>query len=163
MSPRSTVEKSKAIPKKKTPAIKTIQQRMDELKYSDKSAGQEHLLPIFDELCKLLRPYNKGELKLSGGKDGKLLLGSGKKYRVDGEEKNELWFAGALVQKGYVGFYYTAAHSEPDVRAIFSEASLKLLKGRSCFHIKKFDKETFEEIRKALKAGYEKYLKKGWL
>ncbi len=133
---------------------------MDELKYSDKSAGQEHLVPIFEELCKLLRPYNKGELVLSGGKAGKFLLGSGKKYWVDGEEKHELWFAGALVQKGYVGFYYTAAHAEPDIRAIFSEASLKLLKGRSCFHIKKFDQETFEEIRKALKAGHEKVSEK---
>ena len=76
------------------------------IKYSDKSPGQPQLIPIFEEIKKMLAPYEKGTMKLFGGSDGKVGLVSKKPVEILGRKKDELWFASALVQKGYVGFYY---------------------------------------------------------
>ncbi len=136
---------------------------MEGIKYADKSAGQENLVPIFDELCRLMKPYQKGALKMSGGSGGKMILASDKKVIVAGKERDGVWFAAALVQKGYVGFYYMPINSDQAIRGSLNPAFLKMLKGKSCFHIKKFDKETFEQVKKALKLGYGSYVEKGWV
>src|SRR5215831_8276042 len=71
------------------------------IKYSDKSPGQPQLVPIFEEIKKMLAVYEKGTLKLFGGSDGKVALVSKKPVEVLGRKKEEVWFASALVQKGY--------------------------------------------------------------
>jgi predicted secreted Zn-dependent protease len=39
-------------------------------RYSDKSAGQPELIPIFERLKEILRKYEKDHLKLACQKDG---------------------------------------------------------------------------------------------
>jgi hypothetical protein len=36
-----------------------------------------------------------------------------KPVEVLGRKKDELWFASALIQKGYVGFYYMPVYGDP--------------------------------------------------
>jgi hypothetical protein len=103
------------------------------IKYSDKSPGQPQLVPIFEEIKKMLARYKKGTMKLLDGLDGKVALVSKKPDEIPGRKKDELWFAGALVQKGYVG----------------------------CFYIKKFDKEIFSQIKEALAIGYKEWHQQG--
>ncbi len=40
------------------------------IKYSDKSGDQPELIPIFDEIKKLMLPYAKGNIKVRGGTGG---------------------------------------------------------------------------------------------
>jgi hypothetical protein len=148
-----TASKKKPVSKKDDPRIK----------YSDKSAGQEPLVPIFEEITKLLSPYNKGTMKLFGGTDGKVMLISKKPVEILGKKREELWFASALVQKGYVGFYYMPVHSDNAIKKMISPELLKCLKGKACFHIKKFDKEIFSQIKEALKIGYDTWRSRGWI
>src|SRR5476649_538669 len=75
------------------------------IKYSDKSAGQPGMVKIFKEIKKLFIPYNKGSLSIRGGDGGQVALISEMELVIDGKTKTDMWFAGALVQKGYVGFY----------------------------------------------------------
>ncbi|HET9825586.1 MAG TPA: hypothetical protein VFP87_09630 [Chitinophagaceae bacterium] len=74
------------------------------IKYSDKSHGQPDLVPIFEEIKKLLLPYEKGTMRVTAA-PGQVVLISQKPVEIIGRKKDELWFASALVQKGYVGFY----------------------------------------------------------
>lgn len=135
----------------------------NEVKYNDKSAGQPLLIPIFEEIKKMLISYEKGMMKIFGGDDGKVLLISKKPVEIAGRKKEELWFASALVQKGYVGFYYMPVYSDPGIKKMIGAELLKCLKGKACFHIKKFDEQIFSQIEEALKIGYDRWHKFNWI
>jgi len=132
------------------------------IKYTDKSPGQPALVPIFEAITQLLKPYEKGSLKLRGGKAGQTALVSEKKVVIDGRERTEIWFAAALVQKGYVGFYLTAVY-DPAIQKQLHPDLLRCLKGKTCFHIKTFDPKTAAQIADALKLAYKTTQQLGWL
>jgi hypothetical protein len=133
------------------------------LKYSDKSAGQPALLYVFEELKKLMLPYVKGTIELQGGIGGQVSLISKKPAELNGKKKSEILFAAALIQKGYVGFYFMPIYVQPEIKEVLKPELMKCLKGKSCFYIKQVDKEIFSQIKDALKAGYKKYTEKGWV
>src|SRR6478735_10344195 len=133
------------------------------VKYSDKSPGQPQLIPIFEEIKKMLAPYKKGTMKLLGGSDGKVALVSKKPVEILGRKKDEIWFASALVQKGYVGFYYMPVYGDPSIKKLIKPELLKCLKGKACFYIKKSDKEIFSQIKEALAIGYREWHQRGWI
>jgi hypothetical protein len=133
------------------------------IKYSDKSAGQPQLIPVFNELVKLMEPFAKGSLEKVGGKDGQVGLISKKPVEMNGHKVAEVYLAGSLVQKGYVGFYFMPIYTAPELKSELHPELLKCLKGKSCFHIKKMNEEVAEQVKEALQKGYELYKKKGWI
>ena len=148
----------------KAPAKKSTAKKKADIKYEDKSAGQPQLVLIFEEIKKLLMPYVKGTIKLHGGDKGKIILVSEKDIVAAGKEMKEIWFASALVQKGYVGFYYMPIYTQSDkIRKLLSPELLKCLKGKACFHIKKNDAIIFSQIKDALKIGYDSYKEMDWV
>lgn len=153
-------EASKAPVKKEVPEKK---KKEINIKYSDKSAGQPELVPIFECIKKMLLPYVKGSLELVGGFGGMLCLVSRKSLVIEGRKKDEMWFAGILIQKGYVGFYYMPVYANPDMKKVFKPELLKCLKGKSCFHIKKNDPVIMAQIKESLKIGYDMYKERGWM
>jgi hypothetical protein len=54
-------------------------------------------------------------------------------------------------------------YAEPEMKTVFDPKFLKLLKGKSCFHIKKLDEELLSMIESALAEGYKLYKEKGWV
>src|ERR1700730_16605205 len=134
---------------------KTTTKKRDAIKYADKSAGQPELVLIFEAIKKLLMPYEKGTIKLYGGKGGQITLVSEKKVEIGGKKRDEIWFAAALIQKGYVGFYFMPVYGKPEMKKVLKPELLKCLKGKACFHIKKNDAVILEQIKDALKIGYE--------
>ena len=46
---------------------------------------------------------------------------------------------------------------------VFDPAPVKLLKGKSCFHLKRADEELFAHVRGALERGFAFYRERGWL
>lgn len=133
------------------------------IKYSDKSTGQPQLTPIFNELVKLMEPFAKGSLEKVGGTEGQVGLISYKPVEINGKQTDEVYLAGGLVQKGYVGFYFMPIYTVPELKAELHPELLKCLKGKSCFHIKKMNEEVAEQIKEALEKGYKLYRKKGWI
>jgi len=153
ISSKKTSEKTKKTNSKKGTGIK----------YADKSPGQPELIPIFDEIKKLLVPYEKGTMKLLGGSGGQVVLISKKPVEILGRRRDELWFASALIQKAYVGFYFMPVYADTTVKDLIKPELLDCLKGKSCFHIKKYDKRIFSQIKDALNMGYSLWHKRGWL
>lgn len=92
-----------------------------------------------------------------------LHLWSEREVEVAGRTRDEVFFAGAIVQKGYVGFYFMPVHSDADRKKLFDPQLLRLLKGKSCFHVKELDDELQGRIDDALERGFELYRERGWI
>jgi hypothetical protein len=90
-------------------------------------------------------------------------LWSVKDLVIEGRKRKEVYFAGLIIQKGYVGFYFMPVYADTDLKAVFAPELLKLLKGKSCFHIKKLTPELLGQIKVALQVGYEAYQARGWV
>ena len=90
-------------------------------------------------------------------------LWSVKDLVIEGRKRKEVYFAGLIIQKGYVGFSFIPVYVETEIKQVFAPELLKLLKGKSCFHIKKLDEALFQQIEAALKSGFELYQQKGWV
>ena len=74
------------------------------IRYTDKSVGQPGLTPIFESIKELLLPYVNGTIIMTGGDGGQLTLVSKKLVEIEGRKKDEVWFAGLLVQKAMSAF-----------------------------------------------------------
>lgn len=90
-------------------------------------------------------------------------LWSLKELLIEGRKRKEVFFAGLVTRKSYVGFYFMPVYVDTEIKEFFAPEMLKLLKGKSCFHVKKLDKQLLVQIEKALKEGYKLYQQRGWV
>lgn len=123
---------------------------------------QEELIEIFRKLKKILKQY-ENPLVPKYDLDSKYDLWSRKNVVIAGRKRKEVYFAGLIIQTSYVGLYYMPVYADKDLRKFFKPEMLEILKGKSCFHIKKLGPELEKQIRDALKRGYSLYKKRGWV
>jgi hypothetical protein len=116
----------------------------------------------FSALKALLSPYERN-LFVVDGKPGRYCLASMKDVVVAGRPKSELWFAGIMVQSSYVGFYFMPMYTTAGVKSQIDPELRKLLKGKSCFHVKEVTPSLKRHIKNALKLGFAAYKKNGWV
>jgi hypothetical protein len=74
-----------------------------------------------------------------------------------------VFFAGAIVQKGYVGFYFMPVYTDAERSDVFASELLPLLEGKSCFHVKELDDDRLGHIEDALAKGFRLYRERGWV
>jgi hypothetical protein len=79
-----------------------------------------------------------------------------------GGKPTELCMASLVMQKGYVGFYFMPIYMNPVLQRKLSPALMKLLKGKSCFHIKSLDASLLDDIDTALLLGAKSFRDRGW-
>jgi len=120
------------------------------------------LIATFDSLRRLIGKY-EGPLTAKMDIQGRYELWSIKDIVIDGRKKKEVFFASAIVQSSYVGFYFMPVYVEEQMKRIFAPELMKLLKGKSCFHIKKIDGKLEDLIAKALEDGFRLYVARGWV
>lgn len=125
----------------------------------------EDLQEIFERLRSVLAEASPPFTARTGGVKGKAdyQLWSEKDVVIDGRPRKEVYFAGLIVQKGYVGFYYMPVYAEPERKKLFAPELLELLRGKSCFHVKRLDDELVSQIRDALAEGRRLYAARGWV
>ena len=82
---------------------------------------------------------------------------------IHGRPRSEVFFAGLIVQESYVGFYYMPVYAEPERKELFGPELLGLLKGKSCFYVKRLDDTLLGQVREALAAGRRLYVERGWI
>ena len=71
--------------------------------------------------------------------------------------------AAVILQKGYVGFYLMCIYMNDVEKKRLSPALLKLLKGKTCFHVTKLDDGLRKDIAAALELGAKNYKERGWM
>jgi len=123
---------------------------------------EKDLAKIFSSIKRLLKKY-ENPLVAKLDIDNKYDLWSIKDVEFLGKKRKEVYFAGLIIQSNYVGLYYMPVYVNEDMKKVFHPDLLKLLKGKSCFHIKSLDKELEKHIEEALKIGYDLYKKNGWV
>jgi hypothetical protein len=117
---------------------------------------------VFDEVVSLLSKYSPPFEVRRDAKDG-YHLWSNKPVEIDGRKHKELFFAGVIQQKSYVGLYYMPVYTDPQRKALFKPELLARLKGKSCFHLRGLDPELKGQIVEALRQGHELYKSRGWV
>jgi hypothetical protein len=127
-----------------------------------KTGTQESLIRTFNRLKGILKEY-ENPLKSKFDLEGRYDLWSFKNVVIEGRKRSEIYFAGLIIQSSYVGFYFMPVYTEKEMKAYFHPGLLRLLKGKSCFHIKKLDPELEVQIRNALEKGFILYKSKGWI
>jgi hypothetical protein len=75
----------------------------------------------------------------------------------------DLAMASAILQKDFVGFYLMCIYTNEVMKEKLSPALLKLLKGKTCFHINKLDDNLSKDIEAALRLGTNAYHDRGWV
>jgi hypothetical protein len=143
---RSAASKTKSSPKKKI---------------ASRKSGEE-LSEVFSSLVNIMRPFER-TLTLRSATPKRYELWSEKPMTFKGKMRTEWFFAGLVVQKGYVGFYFMPVYTDVEIKPSIGLKLLKTLKGKSCFHIKQVDELLLADVRDALVLGYDHYEKKGWI
>jgi len=82
---------------------------------------------------------------------------------IEGRKRKEVFFAGIITQKSYVGFYFMPVYVAEEIKLFFKPNLLKLLNGKSCFHIKNLTPEIMDSVQDALRIGFELYQQRGWI
>ena len=120
------------------------------------------LAPVLAHVRELLKPFEKHFTVRGEGSDTCGLY-SVKKIEAFGRTYDEMFFASVKLNKGAVGFYFMPIYTHESEFKDLSPLLRKMLKGKSCFHLKKFDAEIEKELKALLKKGYEVYKKVGWV
>ena len=122
----------------------------------------EKLTRTFNQLKTILKKF-EDPLKPKFDLDSKYDLWSFKKVSIAGRKRKEVSFATIIIQSSYVGLYYMPIYTDTKLQEVFKPELLKLLKGKSCFHIKELTPKLEKQITEALEVGYKLYQKRGWI
>ena len=79
------------------------------------------------------------------------------------KEVEGMYFASAVVNKNFIGFYFFPIYTHPQEFDNVPPELKKCLKGKSCFHIKVEDEVLMAQINDLLDQGYKLYKREGWL
>ncbi|MBV7533500.1 hypothetical protein [Chitinophaga sp. sic0106] len=116
---------------------------------------------IYSSIHSLLDNYVPPLVPRAGDKSNRYDMYYPYEVELAGRKYPELYFAGVAAYDKYVGLYFFPIYSHPNE---FTEtpASLRpLLKGKSCFHIKKAESQVLGDIKAMLDKGFEFYQAKG--
>ena len=119
-------------------------------------------LTIFKTIKPLLKRYQP-PLVARSDYEGRYELWSEKEVIIDGRKRKDVFFASLIIQSNYVGFYFMPVYTDKDIKRLFAIQLLKLLKGKSCFHIKHIDSDLMQAIDHTLDQGFDLYKQRGWV
>jgi len=122
----------------------------------------DELVLIFSRLKAILKKY-EDFLKPKFDLDSKYDLWSFKEVEIDGRKRKEVPFASIIIQSNFVGLYYMPIYTDAELKDLLKPELLKLLKGKSCFHVRKLDSELEKQIEEVLEMGYQLYRRKDWI
>ncbi len=122
----------------------------------------EALLPLFAEVKALLQPYAE-RLTVRRDDPGYYDLWSEKDVVVADRERNEVNFAGLVIQKSHVGLYFMPLYADQELSALFGPELLATLAGKSCFRLRRMTPDLRDQITAALAAGWRLYEERGWV
>jgi hypothetical protein len=133
------------------------------------STTNSSLERVYEELVNIMKKYAppfRADLPLNVREKKAFQLTVPKAVAVPGAyggKPVDLQLSAAILQKGYVGFYMMCVYMNDEAKNKISPVLLKLLKGKTCFHLTKLDDGLRKDIRAALELGARSYKERGWL
>jgi hypothetical protein len=95
--------------------------------------------------------------------DKRYELWTGKEVFAAGKTRDEMMLAAIMIEKNSVAFHYFPLYCFPELKEKLPSDLLKVLKGKTCFHLKKPDTKLYKQIDEALKIGHAAFKKQGWI
>ena len=120
------------------------------------------LQEIQDRLKAILSKYAP-PLVAKVDKPGHYELYSVKDLLIGGRKRTEVYFAGAVIQKSFVGFYFMPMYSNPEFVESLPPELKKCIKGKACFNIRKADQALFKQIDRMTREGVRMYERNKWI
>ncbi len=117
---------------------------------------------VFAAVRALMERYSP-PLTVTSDFDSRYELTSLTPVQIAGRRKDRVYFAGLIIQSSYVGFYFMPVYADSTIGEVLDPALLKLLKGKSCFHLETIDDQMLGHLSAALDRGFELYRERGWL
>ena len=117
---------------------------------------------IFGGVKGLLQSFEPQSFTTRTEPSGGFSLYSVKDMVVYGKKMSELYLAGVAKRKNSVVFYYMPLYGAPELGERLSPSLMKCLKGKTCFHLTKWDAEVEMSVKQALEVGLAVYRKMGW-
>jgi len=113
---------------------------------------------VFQQLKNVIAVYAPPLIvKKETGKEYHLY--STKHIELAGRKYDEIYFAGVIIHKQFVSFYFFPLYTHPHFFADIPTEFKKYLKGKSCFNIKKLDLEILNQVKQLLQKGFDLYKK----
>ena len=138
-------------------------------KQTKANAAADSLEGVYHELVNILQrhaPLFRTDVPcMSGGKPS-FQLTVPKPVAIPGAyggKPVDLQMAAVILQKGYVGFYLMCIYMNDATKKKLSPALLRLLKGKTCFHVKTLDDGLRKDIEAALEMSTQVCRERGWL
>jgi hypothetical protein len=139
------------------------------VKQTKPEAVEDSLEGVYEELVKILQrhapPFRSNVPCMAVGKRS-FQLTVPKPVAIPGAyggKPVDLQMAAAMLQQGYVGFFLMCMYMHGAAKKKLSPALLKLLKGKTCFHVKTLDDGLRKDIEAALEMSTKVYRERGWL
>lgn len=121
------------------------------------------LVEIFQTIRASLQPYAAKGFAVRNNTDSVYELWSEQEVEIAGKKYDEVFFVSVCILKNSVGFYFMPVYIEPELKKLLQPDLLKLLKGKSCFHVTKLSDELLNHLVNALETGFTLYKQKGWV
>ena len=121
------------------------------------------LIEIFQTIRAGMQPYEALGFTSRINSDNEYDLWSEKNVVLLGKKRNEIYFSGLKIMTSSVTLHFMLLYTNPEVSELIHPDLLKLLKGKSCFHIKKIDDILMGHIADALDKGYKIYKQNEWV
>lgn len=122
----------------------------------------DSLIDIFNSI-KIILSDLQPPLIVTADYESRYEMYTNKPAEINGRKKTTLSFASLIIQSGYVGFYFMPIYTHPHLVESLKPELRRLLKGKSCFHVKKIDTELMQQIQRLIGTGYKEYQENGWI
>jgi hypothetical protein len=138
-------------------------------KPAKQKAAEDSLESLYEELVKILKrhaPPFRTDVPLIVRDKKAFQLTAPKPVAIPGAYGGrpvDLQMAAAILQERYVGFYLMCIYLNDDTKKKLPPKLLKLLKGKTCFHLKNLDDGLRRDIEAALELGTKSYQERGWM
>ena len=122
---------------------------------TDRTGIFRAIRPLMARYAPPLQPRTDVEGRYELWSPGPVAVGAGR--------QKDVFFAGLIIQSSYVGFYFMPLAADEDRGSVFEPELLALLKGKSCFHVKRLDDGLLAQISAALDRGRDIWVARGWI
>lgn len=122
-----------------------------------KRTMNKELLPVYEALVAILKPYEKKLKQRMYDKNFYYLETHEPVYRG-----KPMCYGGVRLGKQYVSYYLTSVYAAPELMRNMSPELKKRMQGKSCFNFTKIDEALFAELKALTRIGAAKFDAMDW-
>jgi hypothetical protein len=95
---------------------------------------------------------------------GRIEIDTQRPVVIDGRKHDHMSLLSVIIQKHHIGFYFMPVYVKPELRNELSDPLDKLLKGKSCFIVKReLSPEIESEVAELVRKGVQLYQEREWI